>query len=557
MNNLLKTGNADVSQGEKKKLGLAELREQLSEVRGPQYWRTLDELAETAEFKEILHREFPKHASEWTDNSSRRDFLKIMGASLALAGLSACTKQPLEPIVPYVKQPDNVLLGKPLFYATAMPLGAYGSGLLAESHEGRPTKIEGNPQHPSTLGGTDVFNQASVLTLYDPDRSPTNTYLGEIRSWPRVLSSLRGPMLAEKAIGGAGLRVLTGATSSPSFVAQMRDFLKVYPQAKWYQWEAVNRDNVYAGAQLAFNQPVETIYDFSKAKVVLSLDADFLSAGFPGFHKYTREFSRRRRPELKQEMLRFYAVESAPTNTAANADHRLHVKASEVEQFARALAGALGVAESGGGFKDSQKKFAATLAKDLQANRGRALVVVGDAQTPATHALAHAINAGLGAVGNTVSYGDPVDPFAAVPKVEQLRQLTAEMLDGKVEMLVVLNTNPVYDAPSDFGFLEAFNKVGLRIHLGLYQDETAKYCHWHLCGTHYLEQWGDTRSFDGWWPTSAFFWRMWGGSQLTHLRFFFCPPSTAIRSQLRNPHAAHSGGSCSTSSLQLFPLIRA
>jgi len=321
--------------------------------------------------------------------------------------------------------------------------------------------------------------------------------LGEMRNWPQVLSSLRGPVDAQKASGGAGLRVLSGATSSPSFVAQMQDFLKTYPQAKWYQWEAVNRDNVYAGAQIAFGQPVETLYDFSKAKVLLSLDGDFLSSGFPGFHKYTRDFSRGRRPELKEEMLRFYAVESATTNTAAKADHRMHVKASEVEGFARALASKLGAAQAGGEIKVSQKKFADALVKDLQANRGAAMVVVGDAQTPTTHALAHAINAALGAVGKTVSYSDPVDPFAATPKVEQLRQLTDEMRNGQVNMLLVLNTNPMYDAPADFGFYDAFNKVGLRVHIGLYQDETAKYCHWHLNANHYLEQWGDTRSFDG------------------------------------------------------------
>jgi molybdopterin-containing oxidoreductase family iron-sulfur binding subunit len=492
-----KNTTGDVCPSKKGKLELAEVREKLSEARGPQYWRTLDELAQTPEFAEMLHREFPKHASEWTDNSSRRDFMKIMGASLALAGLSACTKQPLEPIVPYVRQPRNMVLGKPLFYATAMPLGAYGTGLLVESHEGRPTKIEGNPQHPSSLGGTDVFTQASVLTLYDPDRSQMNVHVGEQRTWPQVMESLRKEIKDKKAKGGEGLRVLSGATSSPAFVAQMQDLLKTYPQAKWYQWEAVNRDNVYAGAQMAFGQPVETVYDLSKAKVVLSLDGDFLSSGFPGFHRYTRDFSRRRRPELKEEMLRFYAVESATTNTAAKADHRLHVRASEVEGFARALATALGAAQAGGEFTAAQKQLAAALVKDLQANRGAAVVVVGDAQTPATHALAHAMNASLGAVGKTVSYGDPVDPFAATAKVEQLRQLTAEMRGGKVDMLVVLNTNPVYDAPPDMDFLTALNMVPLRVHLGLYQDETAKYCHWHVNGTHYLEQWGDTRTFDG------------------------------------------------------------
>ncbi len=502
MDKVQKSGSGDVCPSKKGKLELSDVREKLSEARGPKYWRTLDELARTPEFEEMLHREFPKHASEWTDNSSRRDFMKIMGASLALAGLSACTKQPLEAIVPYVRQPKNVVLGKPLFYATAMPLGAYGTGLLVESHEGRPTKIEGNPQHPSSLGGTDVFNQASVLTMYDPDRSQTNTYIGETRTWADVLSSLRGAIRTEKAKGGAGLRVLSGATSSPSFVAQMQELLKTYPQAKWYQWEAVNRDDVYAGAQLAFGQPVETVYDISKVKVLLSLDCDFMSSGYPGFHKYTRDFSRRRRPELKEEMLRFYAVESSPTNTAAKADHRLHMKASEVEGFARVLATALGAgsgANQGAGveFTAAQKKFAAAVVKDLQANKGAALVVAGDGQTPATHALAHAMNAALAAAGKTVNYTEPVDPFAASAKVEQLRQLTAEMRSGKVDMLLVLNTNPLYDAPPELGFLDALNNVKLRIHLGLYQDETAKYCHWHLSGTHYLEQWGDTRCFDG------------------------------------------------------------
>jgi molybdopterin-containing oxidoreductase family iron-sulfur binding subunit len=492
-----KSEMGDVCPSKKGKLELAEVREKLSVARGPQYWRTLDELAQTPEFEEMLHREFPRHASEWTDNSSRRDFMKIMGASLALAGLSACTKQPLEPIVPYVKQPRNLVLGKPLFYATAMPLGAYGTGLLVESHEGRPTKVEGNPQHPSSLGGTDVFTQASVLTLYDPDRSQMNAHVGEQRTWPQALESLRSVIKAQKAKGGAGLRVLSGATSSPAFVAQMQELLKTYPQAKWVQWEPVNRDNVYAGAQVAFGQPVETVYDFSKARVVLSLDGDFLSSGFPGFHRYTREFSRHRRPELKEEMLRFYAVESATTNTAAKADHRLHVKASEVEGFARALATALGAAQAGGEFTAAQKKFAAALLKDLQANRGAAMVIVGDGQTPATHALAHAINASLGAVGKTVTYVEPVDPFAATPKVEQLRQLTAEMRADKVEALVVLNTNPLYDAPADLDFFDAFNRVPLRVHMGLYQDETARFCHWHLNGTHYMEQWGDTRTFDG------------------------------------------------------------
>lgn len=497
MDNAQKTGIGDVCPGKKGKLELAEVREKLSDARGPRYWRTLEELAQTPEFEEMLHREFPRHASEWADTSSRRDFLKIMGASLALAGLSACTKQPLEAIVPYVKQPNNMVPGKPLFYATAMPLGAYGTGLLVESHEGRPTKIEGNPQHPSSLGGTDVFTQASVLGLYDPDRMQVNSYVGEARTWPDVLNTLRGVAKTAKTNGGAGVRVLSGATSSPSFAAQMQDFLKVYPGAKWYQWEAVNRDNLYAGMQMAFGQTVEPVYDFAKARIVLSLDGDFLSSGFPGFHKYSRQFAQRRRPELKEEMLRFYAVESSPTNTSAKADHRIHVKASEVENFARALASAVGAAQAGGEFHPQHKRFAHVLAADLQKHKGEVLVIAGDAQTPATHALAAMLNSALGAVGKTVNYIEPVDPNAAVPKVEQLKQLVAEMKADKVELLLLLDVNPLYDAPADVDFLGAMNRVPQRIYLGLYNDETAKYCHWQLNGTHYLEQWGDTRSFDG------------------------------------------------------------
>ncbi len=484
----------EVCPGKRGKLPLAEVREKLTSARGPKYWRTLDELAQTPEFEEMLHREFPRHASEWTDKASRRDFLKIMGASMALAGLSACTKQPLEPIVPYVRQPENIIPGKPLFYATAMPLGAYAHPVLVESHEGRPTKIEGNPQHPATLGGTDVFDQASVLELYDPDRSQNVTYLNQERIRDQFLDAIREPLKAQKATGGAGLRILSGATSSPSLNAQMQDLLKEFPQARCYQWEAVNRDEVYAGAQLAFGQPVETIYDFRKAKVVLSLDGDFLSSGFPGFHRYARQFAARRKPELKGEMLRFYAVESTPTNTSAKADHRLPMKASEVEGFARALAAELGLGGSST-LSGEKQKFVTATAKDLQTNRGRALLVVGDNQPAAVHAIAHAINARLDAVGQTVNYTEPID--ATPGKAGQLKELATEMLAGKVELLFILGANPLYNAPADVDFYSAMDKVPLRVHHGLYQDETAKYCHWHVNGTHYLEEWGDARSFDG------------------------------------------------------------
>ena len=243
------------------------------------------------EFQEALHREFPKGASEWVDSVSRRGFLKVMGASLGLAGMTGCVRLPLEPIVPYVRQPENVIPGRPMYYATAITLGGYASPLLVESHLGRPTKVEGNDQHPASLGGTDIFAQASLLGLYDPDRSQTVMSMGDVRSWQAFLGAIRGPLSAQKALQGAGIRILTPTISSPTLADQLRNFLKIYPQAKWHVYEPMNRDNVLEGAKLAFGQPVETRYDFSKADVIVSLDADFLYAGFPGNTRYIRDFA--------------------------------------------------------------------------------------------------------------------------------------------------------------------------------------------------------------------------------------------------------------------------
>ncbi|MDT8067490.1 MAG: TAT-variant-translocated molybdopterin oxidoreductase [Terriglobia bacterium] len=492
-----KTRKEDVCPGKRSKLELTEVREELSKATGPRYWRTLDELAQTPEFEEMLHREFPRQASEWIgDGTSRRGFMKIMGASLALAGMSACTKQPLEPIVPYDRQPEQVTLGIPLFFATAMPFPTGAMPLLVESHEGRPTKVEGNPQHPWTLGGTDIYSQASPLTMYDPDRSQNPTYLGDATTWGNFVTSMRTKMQGLKANGGAGLRILTGSINSPSLIAQIRDLQKMFPQMKWYQWEAINRDNVFAASAANFGQPLEPQYLIEKARVLLSLDCDFLSNGYPSFLHYARMFASRRNPDLKQEMLRFYAVEGTPTNTGGKADHRLPVKTSEVETFARALAAQLGVAGAGGQVSGEAQQFVQAVAKDLQAHRGASLVVVGDRQPPAVHMLANAINQTLGNVGQTIVYTEPVETNP-VSKMDQIRELIGEMNAGKVEMLIVSNVNPVYDTPAELGFTAAYMKVPLRIQHGMFYDETANLSHWHLDGTHYLEQWGDARSSDG------------------------------------------------------------
>jgi molybdopterin-containing oxidoreductase family iron-sulfur binding subunit len=393
------------------KMELAEVQDKLARVKtGPQYWRSLEELAQSDAFIEMLHREFPRQASFLPEGTSRRDFLKLMSASMALAGLSACVKQPLEPIVPYVRQPNEVVLGNPLFFASVMPFGAYGSPVLVESHEGRPTKIEGNPEHPASLGGSDVFMQASILDMYDPDRAQLVTYTGEIRTWSDYVLALKGALNTQNAVKGSGLRILSGPTSSPTMASLMDQVQAAFPESKWIQWEPVNRDNVRAGAVLAFGQPVETRYNLEKADIILSLDGDFLSSGFPGFHYYARQFSSRRNPDLKEKMSRFYSVQGTPTNTSGKADHRLPVRASEVEAVGRAIAS--GVGAGGGGdaanFTPQQQKFIAAVVKDLQAHKGAAVVIPGDNQPPAVHALAHAINGALGAAGNTVIYTEPV-----------------------------------------------------------------------------------------------------------------------------------------------------
>ena len=484
-----------------KKLDLATVREKMdaatahdagspeNDKAGPQYWRSLEELAGSPAFQEALHREFPKGASEWLDKASRRGFLKVMGASLGLAGMTGCVKLPLEPIVPYVRQPENVIPGRPMYYATAMTLGGYANPLLVESHLGRPTKIEGNDQHPASMGGTDIFAQASLLGMYDPDRSQTVNSMGDVRSWQGFLSAIRGPLGAQKALQGAGIRILTTTISSPTLADQIRSFQKLYPQAKWHVYEPVNRDNLLDGAKMAFGEPVETRYDFSKADVIVSLDADFLYAGFPGNTRYIRDFAARRNPD--SNMNRLYVIESTPSSTGVKADHRLPAKASEVVWFAEDLFAFVG------GTRGNNRELAA-IADDLQSHSGASLVIAGDHQPPAVHALVHAINAKLGNVGKTVFYTDPVDANP-INQTESLNELVADMRGGKVDLLIILGGNPVYDAPHDLDFADVMKsgKVPLRVHYGLYQDETAELCQWHVPATYELESWGDARAYDG------------------------------------------------------------
>src|SRR5215469_1491814 len=365
-------GNGSRNSQNGQKLTLTEVRARLSAERGKGYWRSLEELSGSPEFDEMLRDEFPRQTSEWLDPVSRRGFLKLMGASLALAGLSACTKQPEEAIVPYVKQPEDLIPGRPMFFATAMPFPTGAQPLLVKSNEFRPTKIEGNPQHPASNGATDVFAQASILDLYDPDRSENSSYRGEHRNWGDFEDAIDQYKLNAAASGGAGLRFLSETVISPTLAWQIQTALKKFPNAKWYQWDPVNRASARAASQMLFGQYAEPVYKFEAANVVLSLDADFLSGShFPGFVRYSRDFISRRKLAESVPMNRLYVVESFLTTAGALSDNRLPMRATDIPQFAAALAAMVsGSGATPQGFSEEEQKFLAALAKDLKANAG-------------------------------------------------------------------------------------------------------------------------------------------------------------------------------------------
>jgi MoCo/4Fe-4S cofactor protein with predicted Tat translocation signal len=475
---------------------------------GKKYWRSLEELADSPVLREFVQREYPQHAEQWNDPVERRTFLKLMGASLALAGLSGCVYQPPEKIVPYVKQPDGVVPGKALFFATAFTLGGVATPLLARSNDGRPTKVEGNPDHPNNRSShpqaigssaTDIFSQASVLTLYDPDRSKTSLYRDETRPWTTFVGEIRSALDEQRGKQGSGLRFLTETVTSPTLAAQLKSILTEFPQAKWHQYEPANNDNARAGAVQAFGQPVNTIYSFDKADRVLSLDADFLSS-FPGTLKYVHDYTARRQmTEGGNEMNRLYVIETTPSTTGAKADHAWTIAPSQLQAVAMAIAQKIG---GGGSAITAQPTnidltFVDPLARDLQAHNGATIVIAGREASPAVHALAHSMNAALGNVGKTVFYTDPLEANS-VDQRQSLQELINDIDGGRVELLVMVGGNPVYNTPADLKLnKERMFKVKTRVHLSLYRDETSELCHWHVAENHYLESWSDTRTYDG------------------------------------------------------------
>ena len=466
-------------------LNLAKFKKRL----GNEYWRSLEELSRE-DFEQVVESEFPQGALALDRGVDRRDFVKLMGASMALGGLAACNR-PAETIVPYVRQPEGLIPGKPLFFASAMTISGYAHGVLVESHMGRPTKIEGNPDHPSSLGATNAFMQASILGLYDPDRSQVVRHLGEISTWSEFLATLQ-PALKAAGANGTGLRLLTQTITSPTLGAQMQQILAQYPGAKWHQWEPAGGHNVREGLRLAFGSYANAVYHFDKANVVVSLDSDCLDSG-PGHLRYARDFSSRRKVRKGTTSInRLYVIESGPSSTGSLADHRLAVRPSQIEGYARSIAAGLGA----GTAATENAAWMAALVRDLQKNRGASIVVAGDEQPPVVHALAMAINQALGNIGTTITITDAVE-VAPVNQLDSLRQLVADMNAGTVNTLIIIGGNPVYDAPTDIPFVKAMDKVPFRAHLSPYYDETSMHVHWHIPETHYLESWSDARAHDG------------------------------------------------------------
>lgn len=401
--------------------------------------------------------EFPAGSASWPNELSRRRFIELMGASIALAGASGCTRNPPEHIVPYTRQPEEIVPGKPLYFATALTLSGFARGVLVETHEGRPTKIEGNPQHPATLGASDVFMQADLLALFDPERSQAVLRNGQISSWDAVIGELTSAARVWESNGGAGLRILTRHETSPTFLDQLRRLLAKYPSAKWHEHEPLG-----LGASTA-------LYHFDRAEVIVSLGADFLCNPGAGL-RYTRDFARGRRALMR--MNRLYVAESTPTLTGAMADHRFVMSPSELFQFARDI-------ESGSG----REKI---IADDLRSHAGRCVVVADELES-----IARRINQTLGNIGTTVNY------LASDRGGSSLAELVDDIRSGVVETLVIISGNPAYDAPIDYEFAELLKKIRRTVHLDLYANETAALCHWHIPETHSLEAWSDARAFDG------------------------------------------------------------
>ncbi|MCX6967208.1 MAG: TAT-variant-translocated molybdopterin oxidoreductase [Verrucomicrobia bacterium] len=462
-------------------------------------WRSLEELADSPEFREQLHREFSvPPGDEGISGVSRRDFLRLLGGSFALAGLAGlggCVRQPQQNIVPYIDQPERVIPGKALYYATILELAGFARGVVVETHEARPTKVEGNVLHPASLGATTVFEQAALLDLYNPVRSSAVLKEGEADTWPTFLGELQAA-LAKLPAGGAGLHILTGNVTSPTFGAQWQALLTRYPAAQWHQYEPLHHDAEFEGSNQAFGKFLQTQHQFDKARIIVSLGADFLFA-MPGSVRYARDFiSGRNIREGGKTMSRLYVLESAPTITGASADDRTPLRPSAILEHGVALAQQLGISVEGAHPGEAAQKWAATVAADLHSANGPTLIVAGCGLPPELHALAHAMNAALGNIGSSVTYSDPVE-VAPVNQTQSLRDLATAIESGNVSVLLMLGGDWAHTAPADFEMDALIRRVPLSVHLGMYRNRTAYAARWHIPQAHPLEAWSDARAYDG------------------------------------------------------------
>jgi len=478
---------------------------------GQDYWRSLNEFADTPEFRDMLYREFPKGASELLDATDRRSFLKVMGASLALAGvgLSGCRRWPREEIAPFAKRPAGRTPGEPEFFASASELGGVGSALLVTSSDGRPTKIEGNPDHPVNQGATSLFDQASVLDLYDPDRSWYPTRDNSESDW-NAFQQWAGRHFAERRNQrGRGLRILSEATSSPSARDMKRRLMQACPQATWHEYEPLSNDNEMRGSMMAFNSPQRPQYSFQRAEVIVALDSDFLSC-HPNSISNVRGFARSRRPHdddgHDRTVSRLYSFESQLSLTGANADERHAVRCADIAAVASYLAVRLLNNEALKQIEDADQGSTALPAslramldhaiEDLQGARGRGVLIAGPRQPAEVHYLVAVMNEALGNVGSTITYTALPDQTVHGDSIRSL----VEALDADaVDTLVILGGNPVYDAPANLDFAAAMGKAANVVHLSYYDNETSSHqnCRWHVNRAHDLESWGDTRTWDG------------------------------------------------------------
>jgi len=468
-----------------------------SGVSGKKYWRSLDQLSNTPQFRQWVEREFQEGAPEMLQGGSRRNLLKLMAAGFGLAGLTAC-RRPVETILPHAKGVEDYVPGRPLHYATVASLGGAATGLIVECNDGRPTKVEGNPRHPYSQGTTSAHVQALVLNLYDPDRLKSVARKGVKSSWDEFGAWWKGE--AAKLGDGAGLRILSERTASPAVIGQKAELLAKYPKAQWVEFDSVSYDEAKLGTQMAFGQALETHYLYDQAEVIFSLDSDFLGLDSPTVQPLKQFSTKRRVSDPKDEMNRLYVAESNFTMTGAMADNRLRVKSTEAGALAVSLAFELNVGNTP--FKvltavetDKGKKFIAAVAKDLAAHKGKSIVVAGPRQPAAVHAVVALINQALGNVGTTVVYTKPVADVT--DSVAAVKQLTAEMQSGAVKTLFVLGGNPVYSMPADLNFAEACKKVGTVVSLTADENETYAAAEWQLPEAHVFESWGDARALDG------------------------------------------------------------